>query len=347
MGKGSLLFSKASSLGMGLCSYKKLFVQNMTPAVIASFETMLGKWKGQEGKEIEVSREFKLLTSEVISRTAFGSSHLEGEKIFALLDKLSIIMIRNIFKTRIPFINKLWKPADLLESEALGKEIQDCVLKIVKKEKTVVNGDSDSFSNDFLGLLVNAYNDSDEKNSISLQELVAECKTFYLGGQDTVTVFLLAIHGDWQEKARREMTMIINETLRLYGPANGILRKVGTEVQLGKLVFPANIDLLPLNIAVHHDPQLWGDDMHLFKPERFAEGIVKATKHNTGAFSPFGLGPILCRYGLRNHGNEDCSLHDSTTVRLHPLPCLCPLTDVRYRAPTTTWNSNNNRIELH
>ncbi|KAK8987964.1 hypothetical protein V6N11_065568 [Hibiscus sabdariffa] len=194
-------------------------------------------------------------------------------------------------------------------------------MKIVKKrEDRVANGEADSFGNDFLGLLVNAYHDLDEKNRLSLEELVDECKTFYLAGQETVnsllawTVFLLAIHGDWQEKARREvidifgnqtpdtnglaklkiMSMILNETLRLYGLSNGLMRKVGREVQLGKIVLPANIDLLPLNVAVHHDPQLWGDDVHLFKPERFAEGIAEATKCNAGAFFPFGLGPRSC-----------------------------------------------------
>ncbi|KAG8499827.1 hypothetical protein CXB51_006549 [Gossypium anomalum] len=296
-------------------------LKNMTPAVIASVETMLGKWKAQEGKEIEVFHEFRLLTSEVISRTAFGSSYLEGEKVFAMLNKLSIIMSRNLYNTRIPLINKLWKPADMLESEELAKEIQDCVMKIVKKrEDKVVNGEADSFGNDFLGLLINAYHDSDKNNKLSMEDLVDECKTFYFAGQDTVnallawTVLLLAIHGDWQDKARREvigifgnqnpqpediaklktMTMIINETLRLYNSSNGILRRVGREVQMGKLVLPANIDLLIANAVLHHDPQLWGEDVHLFKPDRFAEGIAKATNYNAAAFLPFGLGPRTC-----------------------------------------------------
>ncbi|MBA0827648.1 hypothetical protein Goarm_012410 [Gossypium armourianum] len=296
-------------------------LKNMTPAVIASVETMLEKWKGQEGKEIEVFHEFRLLTSEVISRTAFGSSYLEGEKVFAMLNKLSIIMSRNLYNTRIPLINKLWKPADMLESEELAKEIQYCVMKMVKKrEDKVVNGEADSFGNDFLGLLVNAYHDSDKNNKLSMEDLVDECKTFYFAGQDTVnallawTVLLLAIHGDWQDKARREvigifgnqnpqpegiaklrtMTMIINETLRLYGPSNGMLRRVGREVQMEKVVLPANIDILIANVALHHDPQLWGEDVHLFKPDRFAEGIAKATNYNSAAFFPFGLGPRTC-----------------------------------------------------
>ncbi|MBA0710473.1 hypothetical protein Golax_009763 [Gossypium laxum] len=100
-------------------------LKNMTPAVIASVETTLEKWKGQEGKEIE--------------------------------------------------------------SEELAKEIQYCVMKMVKKrEDKVVNGEADSFGNDFLGLLVNAYHDSDKNKKLSMEDLVDECKTFYFAGQDTV-----------------------------------------------------------------------------------------------------------------------------------------------------------------
>ncbi|MBA0797512.1 hypothetical protein Gohar_008204 [Gossypium harknessii] len=233
-------------------------LKDMRPAIIASVETMLKKWKGQVGKEIEVFHEFKLLTSEVISRTAFGSSYLEGEKIFEMLNKLSIVLSRNLSNTGIPLFVKLQKPADMLEAEELAKGIQDCVSKIVKtREDKVVKGEADNFGIDFLGLLINAYHDTDENNKLSLEDLVDECKTFYFAGQDTVNsllawmVLLLASHGDWQEKARREvieifgnqypnseglsklkiMTMIINESLRLYGPAVGLLRKGGSEVR--------------------------------------------------------------------------------------------------------------------
>ncbi|MBA0854470.1 hypothetical protein Goshw_000293 [Gossypium schwendimanii] len=103
----------------------------------------------------------------------------------------------------------------MLKSEELAKGIQDCVMKIVKKrEDKFVNGEADSFGNDFLGLLVNAYHDSDENNRLSMEDLVDESKTFYFAGQDTVNsllawiVLLLATHGDWQDKARREVTDI-------------------------------------------------------------------------------------------------------------------------------------------
>ena len=90
------------------------------------------------------------------------------------------------------------------------------------------------------------------------------------------------------------MSMIINESLRLYPPVLAIIRKAEREVRLGKLTLPAEVLLFIPNIALHHDPQIWGEDVHLFKPERFSEGVAKATKNNMPAFLPFGMGPRNC-----------------------------------------------------
>ncbi|KAK9003510.1 hypothetical protein V6N11_061069 [Hibiscus sabdariffa] len=131
-------------------------------------------------------------------------------------------------------------------------------MKIVKRrEDEVVNGEADSFGRDFLGLLVHAYRDLGEKNRLSLEDLVDECKTFYLAGQETVnsllawTILLLAIHGHWQEKERREVIQIFgNQNPHVEGIA-----KLKT---------------------------------------RFTEGIARATKYNSAAYFPFGLGPRSC-----------------------------------------------------
>ncbi|XP_061993264.1 cytochrome P450 CYP749A22-like [Rosa rugosa] len=295
----------------------KLSCYNM----IASAEKMLQRWKNHEGKEIEVYQEFRLLTSDVISRTAFGSSYLEGKKIFDMLTKLSSLLFRNSYKLRLPGISKLFKTSDEIEADKVEKEIRNSILEIVKqREKKAVAEKEDDFGSDFIGLLLNAHHDVDDRSKISVDDVIDQCRAFYFAGQETTngllawTVLLLALHPDWQGEARKEvlqifgkqnpnpdgiaklktMSMIINESLRLYPPVIQFVRKPGREVRLGKFILPANIQLVIPNVAFHHDPQIWGPEAQLFKPERFSEGVAKATKDNMAAFLPFGMGPRIC-----------------------------------------------------
>lgn len=76
----------------------------MIPAMIASSEIMLEKWRHYESKEIDVFLEFKVLTSEIISKTAFGSSYLEGQHIFDMLTRMTHIISGNSYRIRIPGI---------------------------------------------------------------------------------------------------------------------------------------------------------------------------------------------------------------------------------------------------
>ncbi|KAK7828649.1 cytochrome p450 cyp749a22 [Quercus suber] len=306
-------------------------LKNMIPTVITSVEEMLERWKQHEGKEIEIFEEFRVFTSEVISKTAFGSSYVEGRNIFQMLMKLASITATNAYTHRFPGISKIYKTNDEIESEELDKGIRQSILEMIKKRemKVTTREVGSSTGDDFLEILLKAHRDANPSRKISVQDMVDECKTFYIAGQETTTtllawtVFLLAIHTDWQEKARKEvleffgqqnpnpdgiaklktMSMIINESLRLYTPALSILRKVEREARLGKLILPANLLLFIAPLAIHHDPQIWGEDVHLFKPERFSEGVAKATNNNIAAFFPFGMGPRIC-VGMNFATNE-------------------------------------------
>lgn len=88
--------------------------------------------------------------------------------------------------------------------------------------------------------------------------------------------------------------MIVNESLRLYPPVIGVLRTTNSETSLGSLRLPSNTQIYVPNLPLHHDPEIWGADVHVFKPERFSEGIMKATNNNLAAYFPFGLGPRNC-----------------------------------------------------
>ncbi|KAG8383014.1 hypothetical protein BUALT_Bualt05G0139800 [Buddleja alternifolia] len=242
-------------------------LKDMVPAMIASVETMLDKWRYHEGKEIEVCDGFKLLTSEVISRTAFGSSYLEGQEIFALLTKLSSLISRNALKIRFFGIRKFIRTKDEIEAEKVEKLLNESIMEIVeKRQDEVITGQASSFGSDFLGLLLKVHHDMDRGNQKSASDLIDECKT-------------------------------------LYSPLTTITRRIERKVKLGKYEFPANVDLIILPLALHMNPDIWGKDAHLFKPERFSEGLAKATNGNAVSFLGFGFGPRIC-VGLNFASNE-------------------------------------------
>ena len=90
-----------------------------------------------------------------------------------------------------------------------------------------------------------------------------------------------------------QVTMILNEALRLCPPVALLTRIVHKETKLGNLIIPAGVEIALPTILVHHDYELWGESANQFNPERFLEGISKATKGQV-SFFPFGGGPRIC-----------------------------------------------------
>lgn len=87
--------------------------------------------------------------------------------------------------------------------------------------------------------------------------------------------------------------MILNEVLRLYPPGGMSSRLIKKETRLGKVRLPAGVMLYFPIALIHRDQELWGEDANEFNPQRFAEGVSKATQNQAGFF-PFGWGPRIC-----------------------------------------------------
>ncbi|KAB2618325.1 secologanin synthase-like [Pyrus ussuriensis x Pyrus communis] len=93
---------------------------------------------------------------------------------------------------------------------------------------------------------------------------------------------------------RKSVTMILNEVLRLYLHAIPGCQHTYKETKIRDLTIPAGVDITLPTLLIHHDPWLWGDDAGEFKPERFSEGVSKASRGQQQAFFPFGWGPRTC-----------------------------------------------------
>jgi hypothetical protein len=78
----------------------------MLPAFASCCQELVGRWTqslGPDGSwEVDVCSELQTLTGDVISRTAFGSSYLEGRRIFQLQSEQIVHFMAALHKFFIP-----------------------------------------------------------------------------------------------------------------------------------------------------------------------------------------------------------------------------------------------------
>lgn len=75
--------------------------------------------------------------------------------------------------------------------------------------------------------------------------------------------------------------------------ASFVSRQGSEDIKFKDMVVPKDVVIsIPVPV-LHHLPELWGPDAHLFKPERFANGIMGACKIPQ-AYMYFGMGVRTC-----------------------------------------------------
>ncbi|XP_057726589.1 cytochrome P450 72A68-like isoform X2 [Arachis stenosperma] len=299
----------------------------MVPIFFKSCNDMINKWEkmlSSNGScEIDVWPFLQNMASDVISRAAFGSSYEEGIRIFELQKEQLKLTMEIIMTVYIPGWRFLPTPVNRRMKE-IHREIKTSLKDIInKKEKALKAGET--AKDDLLGILLESnYKEIEEhgkkkNNGMSLEDVIDECKLFYFAGQETTSVLLvwtmvlLSKHSHWQARAREEVfqvfgsqkphldglnrlkivTMILYEVLRLYPPVLGLTRNTGKDMKLGDLNLPEGVQIYLPIVLVHHDVGLWGDNAKEFDPERFSEGVFKAT-NGKASFFPFGWGPRIC-----------------------------------------------------
>lgn len=296
----------------------------MLPAFHASCIEMVNKWKSlvsKESCELDVWPHLKNLTAEVISRSAFGSSYEEGQKIFELQTEQAELLVQAGQSIHIPGFRFLPTKRNSRMTE-IHREVRTLLMGVINKRENAVKTGGEE---DLLGLLLELNskeikdNGTSKNVGLTMNDIIEECKLFYFAGQETTatllvwTMVVLSIHPDWQEKAREEVvrvfgerkpefedlnhlkivTMILYEVLRLYPSFIMLLRRTNKEVKLGNFTVPAGVQIAMPAVLVHHSRELWGEDADEFNPNRFSGGVSKAT-NNQVSFFPFGWGPRVC-----------------------------------------------------
>ncbi|KAL2892606.1 hypothetical protein RDABS01_008515 [Bienertia sinuspersici] len=295
-------------------------VKGMVSLMVEAATSMLSSWEDSLTKSggtaaITIDEDLRNMSADIISKTAFGSSYIQGKEIFSKIRELQKLMSKALL-VGIPFARYM-PTKNNWEIKRLEKKIHLMILGVVK-DRMGAEGEKD-----FLQKILESArkcNEQDENLKIDHERLIVDnCKNIYFAGHETAattaawSLMLLAAFPDWQTRARAEvlkacadgnvtaeslrhmkvLTMIIQETLRLYPPGVFAARTPLEDAKLKDIQVPKGIDIQIPIALVHHDPNLWGADASEFNPERFANGIAGACK-TPQAYIPFGLGSRVC-----------------------------------------------------
>ncbi|KAL3517933.1 hypothetical protein ACH5RR_020522 [Cinchona calisaya] len=292
-------------------------VKGMVSLVQESTITLVNSWKSiieaENGiADIKIDQHMRSFSGDVISRACFGSNYSKGEEIFKRLRALQEAASKRVLATGVPGMRHLPTKSNR-ETWALEKEIKTLILQVVK-ERTEAG-----YEKDLLQMVVEGAKNSDLSQDAIDRFIVDNCKNIYLAGYETTAVsatwclMLLAANPEWQERIRAEvveickgqipdadmirkmkqLTMAINESLRLYPPVAVVSREALKDMKFGDIKIPQGVNVWTLVTALHTDPEIWGPDSYKFKPDRFANGITGACKF-PHLYMPFGVGPRVC-----------------------------------------------------
>ncbi|VVB11309.1 unnamed protein product [Arabis nemorensis] len=296
------------------------YFQAMTKPMVDCSLRMFDDWRKQRNGEVvikmEMSKEFHRLTADVIATTAFGSSYAQGIELCRSQQELAKYYITSLTKAFIPGIQYIPTPTNL-QLWKLDRKVKNSIKRIID---TRLKSKSNNYGDDLLGIMLKAATSDKPERKMSIDEIIDECKTFYLSGEGTTsilltwTTMLLSLHQDWQDKLREEvfnecgkdkrpdsdtlsklklMNMVLMESLRLYGPVIKMFREATQDMKLGHLDIPKGTSIILPFLKMHSDKAIWGEDAEQFNPLRFENGVSQATTHSN-ALLAFSVGPRAC-----------------------------------------------------
>ncbi|KAK3587372.1 hypothetical protein CHS0354_028744 [Potamilus streckersoni] len=163
--------------------------------------------------------------------------------------------------------------------------------------------------------------DAYKRRGMTDAEVLANAIIFFLAAFDTTSNLLtfasycLATNQDVQDRLRSEINkelgkskptydnvfnltyldMTVNETLRMYSPAQRLNRMAVLDTTLCGVKIPKGLDVTVSVLSLHYDTKYW-ENPHKFDPERFSP--ENKDRIHPFTFLPFGGGPRNC-IGMR------------------------------------------------
>jgi len=276
-------------------------------------EAMLVRWAQiPAGKIVDLTKEMKLVTLDIINRTMFSTDVLpEVDQVGGVVDQaVEFIAARagNPFAlparwTIVPSHKKFWDERAKLD-EYLFRMIRE-------RRMMLTNGER---KGDLLEMLIEAQ-DADTGEMMNDQQVRDEVAGIYGAGHETTA---LALSWAWHvlnkypgvlTKIRAEADAlghnvqasdlpkfpytlaVLEETMRLFPPVPFTVRAAFEPTEIGGTPIPGG-NLVAIVIRnIHRHPDYWQDPLE-FKPERFLPENKASLNRN--AYMPFLSGPHMC-----------------------------------------------------
>jgi cytochrome P450 len=205
-----------------------------------------------------------------------------------------------------------WLPTPMnIRVELAVRRLERILLSIIAERR-----ESGEDRGDLLSMLLRAQ-DEESGRRMSDAQLRDEVMTLFMAGHETTantlawTWFLLAGHPEAEARLHAELDQVlsgrpptvsdlprlpytgnvINETLRVYPTVWMVGREAIEPVELGGYLLPVGTTIFMPQWVIHRDGR-WFDDPEVFRPERWAGGLMG--RIHRYAYFPFGGGPRLC-----------------------------------------------------
>lgn len=284
------------------------FVHHMQAAA----ETAIAGWT--DGREVELAGFGREVTLDVIGRSLFALDLAARRTAVtpAMARTMRRALIRGLAPTPLP--NWMRTPRSRRDQRVLYAPVFDAIDAAEARRRQASAGDEGARGGELVDLLLDVI-DPDTGERLGRQAVADELLTFFAAGHDTTAtalsaaLWLLARHPGVQERVRAEAAglgdhltiedvghliftrQVLEETMRLYSPANGIMRRCLADAKVAGYRIPAGWTVAVAVSGLHRDPVAFPDPDR-FDPSRFAPAAV--AERDRTAYLPFGAGRRAC-----------------------------------------------------
>jgi cytochrome P450 len=271
-------------------------------------ERMLDSW--EPGRIRDVQDDMMRLTLEIVAKALFDAE-VTGQSANASAAMETLVRCF-IARTGSLVHPPDWLPTPLNARIRRAVRRLDDILANVIAERRASGADR----GDLLSMLVHAM-DEESGRKMSDSQLRDEVMTLFMAGHETTANtlawawVLLAQHPDAEARLHAELDTVlegrppsvadlprlkftewvVTETLRVYPTVWMVGREALDAVELGGYRIPRGTTLFMPQWVVHRDAR-WFDDPEVFRPERWADGLIQRIPRY--AYFPFGGGPRIC-----------------------------------------------------